>query len=149
MAIRVEAAVVLSRADCALLYEAARLRELRVRARGSGRLYTLLTDITITAFAHASSGEGNLKAEREEPGESGDMLTVTRVAARAGITPRAVRNHIAAGLLRAEKTGQMWVVQAATAEQYIAGRGAGRNGGVEHGGISGHRSGGEGGEVVA
>lgn len=122
---RVQNAVILTGADAALLYSAANLRALRISARGkSDRLYSLLTDITQAAFAHASSVDGSERGISAEPDESGTaaIVTVERVARQAGITPRAVRNHIRLGLLEAQKVNRVWVVTSQAAEQYIAGR---------------------------
>lgn len=122
---RVENALLLSGADCALLYQAARLRDLRVQARGSSeRLYGLLTDITTAAFAHADSLRGTRATEQTEPddAESTGIVTVANIARRAGLTPRAVRNHIGRGLLHAEQQGRTWIITTEAAEQYIAGR---------------------------
>lgn len=122
---RVENAVILTGADAALLYSAANLRELRVAARGkSERLHALLTDIRATAFAHVASVEGTERENTTETDDSGsrELISVAQVARRARITPRAVRNHIRAGLLEATQQGRIWIIQAQAAEQYIAGR---------------------------
>lgn len=122
---RVQNAVILTGADAALLYEAAKLRDLRVSARGkSDRLYALLTDITEAAFAHRTSVDGRKPQMSAEVGEAREMeiTTVEQVAKRTGITPRAVRNHIKEGLLNATMINRTWVIAPAAAEQYIAGR---------------------------
>lgn len=124
---RVKNAVILTGSDCALLYETARLRDLRVKARGtSDRLYALLTDITAAAFDHQTSVEGTKPQINAETGDarSTEIVTVEAVARRAGITPRAVRNHIEAGLLEAHKINRVWIIPTSAAEQYIAGRNA-------------------------
>lgn len=51
-------------------------------------------------------------------------MTVEAVARQAGITPRAVRNHIEAGLLDAQKINRVWIIPTNAAKQYIAGRNA-------------------------
>lgn len=121
---RVENAVILTGADCALLYEAARLRDLRVKARGSSdRLYALLTDITQAAFVHASAdGTKPQEVTENDEARSTEIVTVEAIARQAGLTPRAVRNHIEAGLLDATKVNRSWVITTHAAEQYIAGR---------------------------
>lgn len=122
---RVENAVILTGSDCALIYEAAKLRDLRIAARGkSDRLYALLTDITAAAFTHAASVDGTTPRKSTEPGqaESTETTTVVRIARRAGITPRAVRNHIKDGLLEATQQGRIWIITQTAADQYIAGR---------------------------
>lgn len=124
---RVENAVILTGSDCALLYEAARLRDLRVKARGaSDRLYALLTDITAATFAHQASAKGTKPQVSTETSESrrAEIVTVEAVARQAGITPRAVRNHIEAGLLDAQKINRVWIIPTNAAKQYIAGRNA-------------------------
>lgn len=122
---RVTNAVILTGSDCALLYEAARLRELRVAARpSSDRLYSLLTDITVAAFDHMDSLNGKkpeVTAEKDEAGDTG-IVTAKEVARRAGVTPRTVRNHIERGLLAATQQGRTWVITTAAANQYIEGR---------------------------
>ena len=122
---RVENAVILTGADAALIYQAANLRELRISARGkSNRLYALLTDITMAAFTHASSLDGTKPQNSTEnhETESAGIVTVGYVARQAGITPRAVRNHIGLGLLEATQQGRIWIITQTAADQYIAGR---------------------------
>lgn len=122
----VENAVILNGADCALLYSAARLHELRNRSRvGADRLYALLTDISAAAVMHATSVDGkNARnaAEDVEAGSNEEVTTVAEVARRAGITPRAVRNHISNGLLPATLAGRTWIITNEAADQYIEGR---------------------------
>ncbi|WP_146115178.1 helix-turn-helix domain-containing protein [Microbacterium sp. MYb66] len=122
---RVENAIILTGADAALLYQAANLRSLRVASRGkSDKLYALLTDITHAAFTYANSVDGRSGGKRAELDESGstEIVTVEQIARRAGITPRAIRNHIGLGLLKATKASRTWVITPEAAEQYIAGR---------------------------
>jgi hypothetical protein len=121
----VENAVILTGADAALLYQAANIRSLRVAARGkSDRLYALLTDITTAAFVHTTSVDGRKPQARAEVREAGDIEvnTVAQVAKRAGITSRAVRNHIKEGLLEATMINRNWVITPQAADQYLAGR---------------------------
>lgn len=125
---RVEHAVILTAADCALLHSAAQLSGLRNAARGkSDRLYSILTDLTAAAYAHHTSAYGT--KPQVTPGirqaRSAEMVTVSEIASRAGITPRGVRNHIRSGLLAARKINGSWLINADTAEQYLAGRQAG------------------------
>lgn len=125
MSRRLQNVVILTGSDCALLYEAARLRELRVAARGSSdRLYSLLTDITAAAFDYRDSLNGKKPEVKRENEEAGDMgiVTAKEVARRAGVTPRTVRNHIALGLLAATQQGRTWVITTESANQYIEGR---------------------------
>ncbi len=123
---RVSNAVILTGADCALLYSAARLHELRNTTRvRADRLHALLTDISAAAVLHASSVEGTKPRETTENDEAGsneEVATVAAVAKRAGLTPRAVRNHINAGILHATLIGRTWVIAPADADQYIEGR---------------------------
>ena len=123
---RVENAVILTGADCALLYSAARLHELRNGSRvGADRLYSLLTDISAAAVMHTTSLEGTKARERTELDEAGsteEVTTVAAIARRAGITPRAVRNHIGTGTLQATLAGRTWIITTEAANQYIEGR---------------------------
>lgn len=118
--------MILSGADCALLYSAARLHELRNTTRmRADRLHALLTDIAAAAVLHSSSVGGTKPqeaAENDEAESNEEVVTVTAVAKRAGLTPRAVRNHINAGLLRATLIGRTWVIAPGAADQYIEGR---------------------------
>lgn len=125
---RIEHAVILTAADCALLHSAAQLSGLRRAARGkSERLYSILTDVTAAAYAHHTSVSGTKPQVRAETRQarSVEMITVSDIAERAGITPRGVRNHIRNGLLTAHKINGSWLIDADTAEQYLAGRQAG------------------------
>lgn len=123
---RVENAVILTGSDCALLYSAARLHELRNRSRvGADRLYSLLTDISAAAVMHTISADGTKPRERTELDEAGgteEVTTVAAIARRAGITPRAVRNHIGTGILQATRAGRTWIITTEAANQYIEGR---------------------------
>ena len=123
---RVVNAVILTGADCALLYSAARLHELRNRSRvGADRLYALLTDISAAAVMHTSSVDGKnprQSAEADDAESNEEVTTVADVARRAGITPRTVRNHISNGLLRATLAGRTWIITNEAANQYIEGR---------------------------
>ncbi|WP_141651220.1 hypothetical protein [Microbacterium sp. 3J1] len=125
MSRRLENALVLTGGDALLLYQAAHLRELRVKARGrSERLYELLTDITKTALSHSDSVDGKVPRETTERDESQDMeiVNVGQLARRAGVTPRTIRNHILLGLIKAEKANRTWLISAQDADQYISGR---------------------------
>lgn len=117
--------VYLSGSDAALLYQSAGIRDLRIKARSrSDRLYAVLTDITIAAFSHATSVEGTkprISAETEKA-EEVEVMKVEQIAKQAGITPRAVRNHIRDGLLQATRVGRIWVITQDAAEQYLEGR---------------------------
>lgn len=123
---RIENGVILTGADCALLYSAARLHELRNRSRvGADRLYALLTDISAAAAMHVTSDNGTKPREPAEPDEAGsteEVTTVAAIARRAGITPRAVRNHIDLGILHATLAGRTWIITTEDANQYIEGR---------------------------
>lgn len=123
---RVENAVILTGGDCALLYSAARLHELRNRSRvGADRLYALLTDISAAAVMHTTSVDGKKPrhaTEDDDAGSNEEVITVAEVARRAGITPRAVRNHISNGLLHATLAGRTWIITNDAADQYLEGR---------------------------
>lgn len=123
MSRRIDHALILTGADAALLYQAANLRDLRIAARGrSERLYTLLVELSETAFAHVAAADGNQPSPVVNADKHEDITSVEHIAREAGVTPRTIRNHIEAGLLQARKINRTWVITTADAQQYITGR---------------------------
>lgn len=121
---RVENAVILDGREAAMLWQAADLNDLRIRARSNESLYGLLVDIYkagLTWHASANGSKTQISEEIRDP-ESRKFATVKEVARRIGKTPRTVRNDITNGLLRATKSGHEWVITTEAATAYIAGR---------------------------
>lgn len=128
MSVRTEGSVcILTAQDAAILWQAAKLRELRIYTRSEdSALAEILRDIWSTALLampdRTVSGNGNaVKAETREA-ISNEVLTVKEVADMAGITPRTIRNHITAGILPAAQMGREWIITRQEADTYVAGR---------------------------
>lgn len=120
----IENAVILTAREAAMLWQAARLSDLRVRARTNPSLYALLVDIYRAALTSKPSTTGTkqpVKREIPETDSSG-FLTVTEVAKKVGVTPRTVRNDIHKELINAHRVGREWVFTLDAADAYIASR---------------------------
>lgn len=126
MSVRTEGSVcILTAQDAAILWQIAELNDVRIRFRSESRAYSILVDIYRTALtATDNSPNGNSDAAKAEPRKatSDAVLTVKEVADMAGITPRAVRNHITARILPAAQMGREWIITRREADTYIAGR---------------------------
>ncbi len=111
--------LVLTPQDARMLYQAARLGELRTRNRvGNTALYALLTELTICAFTAEPGIEPRHHAESEER----EWWSVKQLARATGQSERTIRLHIEKGDLPATKTGSTWAVTSSTARTYIQGK---------------------------
>ena len=111
--------VILTPAEARMLYQAARIGELRRRHRvGSSALYDLLTDISVAAFTEdaARGNEPRQSAASEERG----TWTVRHLASYTGRAPRTIRLDIETGALPATKNGNLWTIGLEDAKAYIS-----------------------------
>ena len=113
-------AVVLDGRNCAVLWQAADLNALRIRARGQDDdLYQMLVKIYETALEYRDSvsGKGQQRAAESE----GDWLwwSTAELAARAGCTPRTIRNHIRSGYIQATLRGREWIIRVEEGQKYL------------------------------
>jgi hypothetical protein len=114
--------IVLTPAEAWLLYQAARLGEVRTRYRvGENRTYQLLTEISICAFSSPVAADGNEPRQTTASEERG-MWTVNQIAQATGRAPRTIRHDIETQLLPATKTGNTWAISNRDARTYIEGR---------------------------
>jgi hypothetical protein len=111
--------MILTPEDARILYQVARIADLRQRHRiGDTRTYQLLADISVAAF-HQPADIGILG--RQEPAfDESRPWTVHRVAIAAGLSDRKVRLDCQQGGLPARKEGTTWLIEHAEAETYIA-----------------------------
>jgi hypothetical protein len=119
-AIKLDHVVVLSGRDCAVLWRAANLNELRIKARGQDDdLYRTLVTVYENALVYRDSVSG--KAERPPAESAGDWLwwNTQELAARAGCTPRTIRNHIRSGYIQADLRGREWVISVEEGQKYL------------------------------
>jgi hypothetical protein len=119
-AIRLDQVVVLTGRDCAVLWRAADLNELRVKARGQNDdLYRTLVTIYENALLYRDSVYGKTDAHSTET--AGDWLwwNTADLAARAGCTPRTIRNHIKSGLIQAEPRGREYAISVEEGKKYL------------------------------
>lgn len=113
---------ILSPLEARMLYDAARLGELRARHRvGNTRLYQLLTELTICAFTEPIAATGN-EPRQSKASEERDWWTVQQVARSAGLSNRTVRLDCQRQTLPAEKSGNTWTITRTAATTYINAR---------------------------
>jgi len=112
--------VILDGRDCAVLWQAADLNALRIRARGQNDdLYRNLVKIYETALEYRDSVNG--KTQKPTSENEGDWLwwSTAELAARAGCTPRTIRNHIRSGYIQADQHGREWVISIEEGQKYL------------------------------
>ncbi|GGH44968.1 hypothetical protein [Microbacterium album] len=111
-------ALILSPDDARMLYQAARIKELRSRYRvGDSAIYDLLRAITICAFSTAPGNE----PRQETASEERSHWTVNQIAQATRRAPRTVRLDIERKTLPAVKHGNTWVITNDDAKTYITG----------------------------
>lgn len=107
--------IVLSQTDVQILYQVAHLRELRQRHRsGSPRIYELLTDLTVAAFADPGNEPRQVTATEER-----EWWTTEQLARPSRRAARTIRHDIATGTLPATRTPGGWLIRAEHAHTYI------------------------------
>lgn len=119
-ATRLDHVVVLDGRDCALLWRAADLNELRLRTRGQDAdLYRTLVTIYENALRYRDSVSGKDEAHATET--AGDWLwwNTADLAARAGRTPRTIVNHIKRGWIQADKRGREYIISVEEGKKYL------------------------------
>lgn len=115
-------AIVLSSRDARVLYQVARLGELRTRYRvGDTAVYELLTEISKCAFA-ADIAESGILPRQSAATEERSSWTVQQLAQATGLSPRTVRFDCERGVLPATKKGPQWLIDRAEAETYVTAR---------------------------
>ena len=113
-----QGAIVLTPHDCQMLYQAARLGEVRTRHRvGAPALYELLTDITVAAF-NADAAPGT-EPRHETASEEREWWTVQQLARAAGLSARKIRLDAQAGRIPATKQAGGWLIASRDAGTYI------------------------------
>lgn len=116
-------AIVITPSDARMLYQAANLRELRIRYRvGSTAIYDLLTDISRCAFEQDIATSIGTEQRQTSASEERETWTVNQLARRTGRAPRTIRLDIEKNALPATKHCGTWAITAADANTYIAGR---------------------------
>ena len=119
-AIKLDHVIVLDGRDCAMLWQSAALSELRLKARGQNDdLYRTLVKIYENALQYRDSVNGNNQSPAAET--AGDWLwwNTAELAARAGRTPRTIRNHIRIGYIQAERRGREYFVSVREGQKYL------------------------------
>ena len=113
-------AILLTPADARVLYQIARIGELRSRHRvGDTAAYQLLTDISVCAFSDAAPGN---PARQDPASEEREWWTVQQVARQAGLSTRTVRLDCQRQALPSTKQGSTWTITNTAARTYIAAR---------------------------
>lgn len=116
-----QGSILLTPRDARMLYQAARIGELRTRNRiGDSALYKLLTDLSMCAFT-TPADNGNL-TRQDAASEDREMWTVAQLARTTGRAARTIRLDIENNALPAHKQGNTWVITKQNAHTYIASR---------------------------
>ena len=112
--------VVLDGRDCAILWQAADLNALRIRARGQNDdLYRSLVRIYETALEYRDSVSGKGQQPATEAARDWLWWSTAELAARAGRTPRTIRNHIRSGYIQATLRGREWIISVEEGQKYL------------------------------
>lgn len=115
--------VVLEPADCAALWQAARLDDLRIACRGRDEeLYNTLHAIYTGNLSWLDSVSRKVQKQQAETRQPLKWVTPNDLAKQIGVTPRTIRNDITREHLRASKSGSVWLIQLDDALAYLAGR---------------------------
>jgi hypothetical protein len=115
-------ALILTPEDARLLYQGARIADLRKRHRsGDTRFYDLLVDISRAAFI-APNAELGIEPRQETASEEHRLWTVEQVARAARLAPRTIRLDCQRRELPATKPAGIWLIEADEAKTYIARR---------------------------
>lgn len=116
------AGLFLTQEDARILYQAARIGELRKRYRvGDNAIYRLLHDITITAFSSPDAAPGN-ETRQEAASEEREYWTTQQLAKATGQAERTIRLHIQDKTIPAMRPGKSWLIHKDDATTYIASR---------------------------
>ena len=116
-------ALLLDGEDAAILWQVARLNDVRLKARGRDEnAYRVLLAVHEAAMSWRASVEGKNAVQSAETRQSSKWVTPGDLAQKLGVSSRTVRNDIAAGLLPAHKVNRLWVVTLSDARTYLAAR---------------------------
>lgn len=114
--------LILTAEDARMLYQGARIGELRNRNRvGSTAFYSLLVDISRAAFSSPVAASG-IEQRQDAASEEAGMWTVQRLAKATGLAERTIRNWCLTGDIPATKAGRTWLIQGESAETFVARR---------------------------
>lgn len=117
-----EPVIVLTASDARILWQAARLNELRLKNRTlNNRLYALLLNIYRVGLAGPNAAPGN-EPRQSVASEEREYWTVRQVARGVELAERTVRLDIERNELPATKPAGSWLIPAADAKTYIARR---------------------------
>jgi len=116
-------AVVLDARTCAWLEHYAKLRDLRVRVRGTDpHISKQLEQIRAAAMAWRSSATGTEQDVQPELGPQSEWLSTREAADMLRITERGARKAIADGRLNATQVAGRWRISREDLEHYRATR---------------------------
>lgn len=121
MARKVEGgSIILTPTDARMLYQAARIGDLRSRFRvGDTALFRLLTDIATCAFTITPNTVPGNMTRQSTASEDRETWTVNRLATATGRAPRTVRLDIQRQALPAKKLTNSWLITPTDAATYI------------------------------
>lgn len=112
--------LIITPADAAMLWQQARLDDLRLKHRGGDRkFYDLLVSVWQLSMQRPDTARAGIETRHPVASEDRDVWTVNNLTAATGRAGRTIRNDIAIGTLPATKTGNAWCVTTADAQTYI------------------------------
>lgn len=116
-------AIILSGKDCAILNQAANLKQLRIHARGRDEhLYQLLRRIYETELKWKDSATGKQQIPEPEIHKTSNWFTPQHLAKTIGVSDRTIRNDINANRLPAQKIQGRWMIHEQDLETYLNAR---------------------------
>lgn len=114
-----EPVVILTASDARMLWQAAKLNDLRVKHRGDARLYEVLVSIYRVGLLEIAE-RGN-ETRQDAAKEDRETWTTQQVAREAGVAARTVRLDCEQGTLPATqpRPGGPWLITTDAAATYI------------------------------
>lgn len=115
--------VVLYPEELRILFQVARIWDIRVRMREAGKddvQYQVINQLAQAVFAQ-DADTGTIPRQMTASGQS-EYMTVGQVARGAHLAERTVRLHLQQQILPASKSGRHWIIRTTDANTYIAAR---------------------------
>ncbi|MCR2784071.1 MULTISPECIES: helix-turn-helix domain-containing protein [unclassified Microbacterium] len=117
-----EPVIILTASDARILWQAARLNELRLKHRtgGNNRLYSLLVNVYRVGLAVSPDAAPGNETRQEAASEEREYWTTQQLAKATGQAERTIRLHIQDKTIPATKPGKSWLIHKDDATTYIA-----------------------------
>ena len=115
--------VVLYPDELRILFQVAKIWDIRVRMRSAGKddvQYQVINQLAQAVFAE-DAADGTIPRKLTASDEA-EYMTVGQVARGAHLAERTVRLHLQQQILPASKSGRNWIIRTTDAHTYIAAR---------------------------